>query len=193
MREAATSTSLLPCHKHSQTLAVRHLKTAEHLKISKMEEDGNKRQIKRREKKVKGIWCSGCWRASQPMTCHQRSFVQSWPLVYPPMGSTAYEREISTPPMLLRSMALLQVKGAQVEISYALQLSLLNVPNYLVIMQCDKNTDLHTGTAQTNVLCTQFWENKTPKSGNANVPTLPTRTWPHLRCDVGLEERNIVL
>jgi len=107
MREAATSTSLLPCHKHSQTLTVRHLKTAEHLKISKMEEDGNKRQIKRREKKVKGIWCSGCWRASQPMTCHQRSFVQSWPLVYPPMGSTAYEREISTPPMLLRSMALL--------------------------------------------------------------------------------------
>ena len=28
-------------------------------------------------------------------------------VVYPPTGSTAYEREMSTPPMLLRSMALL--------------------------------------------------------------------------------------
>jgi len=28
-------------------------------------------------------------------------------VVYPPTGSTAYEREMSTPPTLLRSMALL--------------------------------------------------------------------------------------
>jgi len=36
-----------------------------------------------------------------------RRFVVALAMRHPPMGSTAYEREMSTPPMLLQSMALL--------------------------------------------------------------------------------------
>jgi len=45
----------------------------------------------------------------QPYVWHRTGHASQTIVVYPPTGSTAYEREISTPPTVLRTMALIHL------------------------------------------------------------------------------------
>ena len=94
-------------------------------------------------------------------------------VVYPPTGSTAYEREMSTPPTLPRSMALLYFYRFTVITATFLFIALWLVPNYTTSWQ----------TRVKNLSRLVAWLRKDPESNPWPLDLMPYPLHRHVRLD----------